>query len=243
MYKIILPNFQGPFDLLLYFIKRDELNIYDIPISKIADEFLNYIKIMSHFDLDLAGEFIVMAANLMYIKTQMLLPRQKNEDGFEVEDPRKQLVQNILEYIQFKEAAKNLSSLANSHKFILYKENLAAEYAQANISSAYKNATLFDLLKAFALALNRKNTSAKPVHVVEIFNVNIDDKKTLIKDVLALKKRTTFFELIKEQDRKHVIVTFLAILEMMKQKQIFISQNEPFGDIIISGYPEENINQ
>ncbi len=239
MYKIILPNFQGPFDLLLYFIKRDELNIYDIPISKITNEFLNYIKIMTHFDLDLAGEFVVMAANLMYIKTQMLLPRQTSETGEEIEDPRKQLVQNILEYMQFKEASKILGTLANDCKFFLYKKNLTAEYAQANINSAYKNATLFDLLKAFGSSLNR-NISVKPTHVVEVFNISVDEKKAMILEALATKKRITFFELVKEQNRKHIIVTFLAILEMMKQKQIFISQEEAFADINIFIYPEEN---
>ncbi len=238
MYKIILPNFQGPFDLLLYFIKRDELNIYDIPISKIASEFLNYIKLMSYFDLDLAGEFVVMAANLMYIKTQMLLPRQISENGEEMEDPRQQLVQNILEYMQFKEAAKELSAVAAHQKFYLERMNFEAEYAQANINTAYKNATLFDLLKAFGNALKRD--VAKPnVHVVELMNINIDDKKKLIEDVITQKKRINFSELVKSQSRPHIIVTFLALLEMLKMRKIFITQTDTFADIIISEYPKE----
>ena len=154
MYKIVLPNFQGPFELLLYFIKRDELNIYDIPIAKIADEFLNYIKLMKKFDLEVAGEFIVMAANLMYIKTQMLLPRPVSEDGSEVEDPREQLVQNILEYLQFKDAAKKLNENLKVKQYMFGRGNFTAEYQQANFDNVYKNATLFDILKSFAIIGN-----------------------------------------------------------------------------------------
>jgi segregation and condensation protein A len=237
MYKIILPNFEGPFDLLLYFIKRDELNIYDIPISKIAFEFLNYIKLMNLLDIELAGEFVVMAANLVYIKTQMLLPRQKNEDGTFEEDPRKQLVQNILEYMQFKEVAKEFSIAANANKFVLYRGNFAAELANLNMNATYKNATLFDLLKAFGNALNR-NSPQKNVHIVEMFNVTIEEKLAEIYQKLTTKKRFTFSEFVKNQPKQHIIVAFLAMLELMKAGKIFISQEESFSDIIISEIPE-----
>ncbi len=234
MYKIILPNFQGPFDLLLYFIKRSELNIYDIPIAKLADEFLNYIKFMKHFDIEVAGEFIVMAANLIYIKTQMLLPRQKSDDGEELEDPREQLVQNILEYVQFKEAAKNLNTMVNQRKFMLNRGNLSAEYVQANIDIVYKNSTLFDILKSFARAIQRNLYKEENVHVIEIEAVNIEEKKVLIKKLIQDKKRITFNEITKNISKLHIVVTFLAMLELMKNGFIFITQEDIFGDIIIS---------
>jgi len=234
MYKIILPNFQGPFDLLLYFIKRSELNIYDIPIAKLADEFLNYIKFMKHFDIEVAGEFIVMAANLIYIKTQMLLPRQKSDDGEELEDPREQLVQNILEYVQFKEAAKNLNTMVNQRKFMLNRGNLSAEYVQANIDIVYKNSTLFDILKSFARAIQRNLYKEENVHVIEIESVNIEEKKVLIKKLIQDKKRITFNELTKNIPKLHIVVTFLAMLDLMKNGFIFITQEDIFGDIIIS---------
>ena len=234
MYKIILPNFQGPFDLLLYFIKRSELNIYDIPIAKLADEFLNYIKFMKHFDIEVAGEFIVMAANLIYIKTQMLLPRQKSDDGEELEDPREQLVQNILEYVQFKEAAKNLNTMVNQRKFMLNRGNLSAEYVQANIDIVYKNSTLFDILKSFARAIQRNLYKEENVHVIEIESVNIEEKKVLIKKLIQDKKRITFNEITKNISKLHIVVTFLAMLELMKNGFIFITQEDIFGDIIIS---------
>ena len=236
MYKIILPNFEGPFDLLLYFIKRDELNIYDIPISKITLEFLNYIKLMNYFDIELAGEFIVMAANLMYIKTQMLLPRQVSTDGIPEEDPRKQLIQNILEYKQIKEAVGKLSILSEVNKYYLCKLNFDAELAQANQNTTYKNATLYDLLIAYGTALNR-NTTKKDVHIIEIFNISVADKITEIEQVLLNTKRFTFSQLVKEQNKQHIIVSFLAILELMRHGKIFITQNVPFEDFIISEVP------
>jgi len=238
MYKIILPNFEGPFDLLLYFIKRDELNIYDIPISKITFEFLNYIKLMNLFDIELAGEFVVMAANLMYIKTQMLLPRQVNADGTIEEDPRKQLVQNILEYMQFKEAARNLSFFANENKFLLCRENFDAELAQVNLSAIYKNATLYDLMKAYGTAINRAVVKPK-VHIVEMFNITVEEKLAEIKQKLVMNKRFTFSQLVEKQTRQHIIVAFLAVLELMKIGEIFITQETPFSDFTISENPEK----
>ncbi|MPM98732.1 Segregation and condensation protein A [bioreactor metagenome] len=240
MYKIVLPNFEGPFDLLLYFIKRDELNIYDIPISKITFEFLNYIKLMTYFDIELAGEFIVMAANLMYIKTQMLLPKQVNENGIIEEDPRERLIRNMLEYMQFKDVAKKLSFRANENKFLIYRGNFDAELDQLNIKATYKNSTLYDLLKAYCNALNRKETK-DDVHIVEMFNVTVEEKIAMIRTELINSKRFTFSQLIQGQTRQHIIVSFLAILELIKSGQIFITQNEPFDDFTISEKPNDNI--
>ena len=235
MYKIILPNFEGPFDLLLYFIKRDELNIYDIPISKITSEFLNYIKLMNYFDIELAGEFVVMASNLMYIKTKMLLPQQINEDGI-IEDPRSQLIQNILEYKQFKEVAGKLSILAEVNKYYLYRLNFEAEHSKINQNAIYKNATLYDLLIGYGIALNRKSEK-RSIHIIEMFNISVDEKINEIIKKLTHTKRFTFSELVLNQTKNHIIVSFLAILELMKTGKLFITQNEPFTDFIISEVP------
>lgn len=239
MYKIQLPDFEGPFDLLLYFIKRDEINIYDIPISKITEEFLNYIRLMQHFDLELAGEFILMASTLMYVKTQMLLPRQTDENGIEIDDPRKVLVQKILEYKQYKEASYELAAKADSNRYSFYRELFEAEYQQAESGNIYKNATLFDLMKAFQIALSRSNT-AEPQHVVEVFNVSVDDKIVYLNEMLARQPRLSFFAVISNCNRQHIIVTFLAILEMMKLQVIYIHQDENFEDISISARPSNN---
>lgn len=237
MYKIKLPNFEGPFDLLLYFIKRDELNIYDIPIAKITEEYLKYIKLMNYFDLELAGEFLVMVATLMYIKTQMLLPISKNEDE-KIEDPRTVLVQKLIEYKQFKEASKELSQFAENNKYIFYRQLF--EKAQVNEDDIYyENSTLFDLIRAFKIALERTQGKIKE-HIIQIPSISINEKITFIKNKLKKQKKISFYSLVFGESRKNIIITFLAILEMIKMSLIKIYQESNFDDIIIVN-PEELI--
>ncbi len=238
MYKIRLPNFEGPFDLLLYFIKRDELNIYDIPIAKITAEYLKYIRLMRFFDLELAGEFLVMVTTLMYIKTQMLLPKVESENGEEVEDPRTILVQKLIEYKQFKEASRELSGMSDNQRYIYYR-NLFAE-SQPETENPddiyYENSTLFDLLRAFKIAIDRSQGAINE-HIVQIEKETIEEKTTLIKQKLKVNKRLSFFSLIQNSSRMNILVTFLAILEMIKEKLIFIKQDEMYEDIIIMERP------
>lgn len=242
MYKIILPNFEGPFDLLLYFIKRDELNIYDIPISKITEEFLKYIRLMQFFDLELAGEFLVMAATLMYIKSQLLLPREdKNEDG-EIEDPRTQLVQRLIEYKQFKSAAHELYTYSEENKYVYYRKlfDSDANLAENSGDIYYKNATLFDLLNAVNKFIARNKAINDNKHIVKIFPITIEEKVAMIYDLLKTKTRFSFFKLFSSWDRQHIVTTFVAILELIKRKEIYIQQENNFDDIIISKRPKDN---
>ncbi len=232
MYKIVLSNFEGPFDLLLYFIKRDELNIYDIPISRITEEFLNYIKMMKYFDLELAGEFILMASTLMYIKAQMLLPRPKSDDDSEIEDPRTGLVRKLLEYKLFKDAAQDLGTLAESQKYVYYRNLFDSDRDLMESSASYKNANLFDLINALNNVLN-KNVLIQPSHIVQLEQITVDEKIDMILDILKRSKRISFYELTKKITRPHIIVTFLAILELLKYQKIWIHQEENFVDIII----------
>lgn len=233
MYKIRLPNFEGPFDLLLYFIKRDEVNIYDIPIAKITKEFLNYIRLIQIFDLELAGEFILMASDLMYIKAQMLLPRPVNEDGEEIDDPRTNLVRRLLEYKQIKDGATEIKALEEEQKYTYYRELFQADMRFAEETENYKNTNLFDLLKAFKKAIERGNY-VEVNHHINFEPISIEDKSELILTKLKAKARLSFFEITKGLSRQHIVVTFLAILEMLKSKKIFIIQKENFDDIIIS---------
>lgn len=232
MYKIVLPNFEGPFDLLLYFIKRDELNIYDIPISRITEEFLSYIKMMQYFDLELAGEFILMASSLMYIKAQMLLPRANNDDELEIEDPRTGLVRKLLEYKVYKDAAKDLGDLAENNKYVYYRNIFDSDRNLLENMASYKNANLFDLINAFRTAMQKAATQ-EPQHIVQLESLTVEEKSDMILKVLSSYKRISFFELTNNIDRSHIIVTFLAILELMKYQKIWISQDENFTDIII----------
>jgi segregation and condensation protein A len=235
MYKIRLPNFEGPFDLLLYFIKRDELNIYDIPISKITNEVLKYIRLMQLFDLELAGEFILMASTLMYIKTQMLLPRAEvNADG-EIEDPRNQLVQNINEYILYKQASMEMSSLMEEHRYDYYRRLFEQDLklAEANSIQEYKNASLFDLMTAYKKAMDKINEKPSE-HLIQLIPISVEEKITFIIDKLKRKARITFFDLVKDDLKINIVVTFLAILDMIRSGKIFIVQDDIFDDIVIS---------
>lgn len=243
MYKIRLPNFEGPFDLLLYFIKRDELNIYDIPIAKITKEFLKYVTLMKHFDLELAGEFLVMASTLMYIKTQMLLPQVLTEDGEELEDPRTLLVQRLIEYKQFKEAARDLKIMREDQRYTYYRYLFTGDQQVVEQAGAehYKNSTLFDLMKAFKAALDR-STAQPQEHVVDLYQLTVGEKRTQIIDLLRSKPRIGFFELTENMQKDHVIVTFLAVLDLIKLNKIIITQSDVFDDIAISARPSFNLN-
>lgn len=234
MYKIKLSNFEGPFDLLLYFIKRDEIDIYDIPIARITEEFLKYIRLMQIFDLELAGEFILMASTLLSIKSQMLLPRNESDDSSEQEDPRRQIVQRLLEYRQFKDAAAKFSTFEENQKYIYYRQilGMANDLSKDINSNEYQNSTLFDLIRAFQKALDRKNIEPQS----QLITANAIPIEKRIEDILQelnLKKRISFFELTQFDDRISIIVSFLAILELIKINKISIVQNNLFDDIIV----------
>lgn len=236
MYKLKLPNFEGPFDLLLYFIKRDELNIYDIPISKITSEFLKYIRLMQQFDLELAGEFLVMAATLMYIKTQMLLPRDEEIEGGAEEDPRTQLVQKLLEYKRYKEASMNLREIEENQRYVYYRrmfeeDRKNAEEAQKN---NYSNADLFDLMRAFSKVMNRKEAPPEATHIINLFPITVEEKSAELLKALGKKKRVIFADYIGDMNKPAIIITFLAILDLFRKRLINLMQDESFDDIIIS---------
>lgn len=233
MYKIKLPVFEGPFDLLLYFIKRDELNIYDIPISKITEEFLEYIRIMKLLDLDLAGEFIVMSSTLMQIKSQMLLPRFQDENGEEIEDPRTELVQKLIEYKQIKEGAETLKKNEEDYKYFLERENFKYEEDLSKLSNEGINVGLFDLINALNKIIKRKNSDLIS-HNVSLFNYSVEvERENLLKE-LNIKKNISFTKFISKAPKQQIVVCFLAILDLVRLNEILISQNDTYDDIIIS---------
>lgn len=239
MYNIKLPNFEGPFDLLLYFIKRDEVNIYDIPIAKITEEFLSYIRLMKLFDLELAGEFILMASTLMYIKTTMLLPRSVDEDGNEIEDPRTLLVERLLEYYQYKEAAGELEQLEENNRYNYYRSVFEADEQLIQKNSDYKNAELFDLLNAFQSILKRKDEEVVE-HEVQMLKVTVEEQIEVLKALIKAQGRLSFVRMMSNMERQVIVVTFLALLELLRKQKIFIMQNHSFDDIIIAQKPMMN---
>src|SRR3990172_473169 len=173
MYKIKLDHFEGPLDLLLFFIKRDELNIYDIPISKITKEFLEYVNLIKLLDLEIAGDFILMASALMHIKVRMLLPREVDEKGEEI-DPRADLIQALLEYKKYKEVAEDLSFMESNQRKLSYRGNYSYDEKEAppEFEVLLKNVSIFDLAKAFKTAI--EGIKEPVIHEINRTNVTID---------------------------------------------------------------------
>ncbi|MCX6155437.1 MAG: segregation/condensation protein A [Candidatus Kapabacteria bacterium] len=241
MYKIVLPNFSGPFDLLLYLIKKEEVNIYDIPIAKITREFLNYVRLMRIFDLDLAGEFLVMASTLMYIKIKLLLPKDETTSNLDnPEDPVTELTNRLLEYKKIKHSASELAALAEGQRYTYYRKLFEAEHYQAEKQHGeiYKNATIFDLLTAFNKLLSRANQNVKSNYLIQLVNDSVDDFNEKIFKILKMKKRLSFMELCDGATVRQIVVSFLSILDLLKKRMIFIKQSDSFDEIIIAIMPE-----
>lgn len=242
MYSVRLQNFEGPLDLLLFFIKRDELDIYDIPIASITQEFLEYVKVLELLDLELAGEFIVMASMLVQIKAQMLLPREESAASvlgdIDDDDPRAELVRRLLEYRRFREASESLALSVENQRYVMYRNVFEAEEIHAAETGAYRNATLFDLLKALKRAIERAPDKPDP-HVVTRFPITVEEKSEEIMHTLGQRPAVRFFELIGGLTKMHIVVTFLALLELAKLHRIIVRQDERFDDIIIATRHEE----
>ncbi len=242
MYSVRLNNFEGPLDLLLFFIKRDELDIYDIPIASITQEFLEYVKVLELLDLELAGEFIVMASMLVQIKAQMLLPREESAASvlgeIDDDDPRAELVRRLIEYKRFREASDSLALSVENQRYVMYRNVFEAEEIHAADTGAYRNATLFDLLKALKRAIERAPEKPDP-HVVTRFPITVEEKSEEIIHMLRQRPAVRFFELIGGLTKMHIVVTFLALLELAKLHRIIVQQDERFDDIIIAQRSDE----
>lgn len=231
-YKVKLEIFEGPLDLLLYLIKKDEIDIYDIPIERITKQYLSYMEVFKILDLDVAGDFVVMAANLIYIKSRSLLPKdqQPPEEAAEEDDPRWELVRQLIEYKKFKDAAGHLQQreVAQENLFsrVPEKPEFAAERPIGEVS-------IFDLINAFQNILKRLN---KAEDLREIFeeNFSVSDKIDLIMKMTASGVGVRFSELFAgAASRTEVVVTFLALLELIRLKQLRVAQSEEFGEIEI----------
>ncbi len=235
MYKIKLPVFEGPFDLLLFLIRKNEIDIYDIPIAQITREYLEYIELMKMLDLEVAGEFIEMVATLILIKTRMLLPGQESgEEVGEAEDPRLQLTLQLLEYKRFKESSTHLKNLETERRNY-FPRKIHSSQKKVRISEQAEeeftiDATLFDLLTAFKTALD--NMPKITVHQVKTVRVTIEDQVKYIFEKFEDNTHILFSELVKPMPEKiYLIVTFLAILDLMRLKMISVKQSAVFGEI------------
>lgn len=230
MYRVQLKNFEGPLDLLLFFIKRDELDIYDIPISYITNQFLEYINLMEELDLDVASEFILMASMLMSIKAKMMLPQEESGDELDEHDPRYELVQQLLEYKRYKEMAGKMEEIeeeAQKKHFRGYHEVDRVD-KQAS-GEALQDVTMFDLMTAFNKVL-RDIKKQDAIHHVEKIEHTIEEQTEYVLNRLQEKGRTAFRTFCMElKSRAKIVVTFLAVLEMLKESQInlYVEDNDP----------------
>ncbi|HUX61411.1 MAG TPA: segregation/condensation protein A [Ignavibacteriaceae bacterium] len=233
MYKIKLDQFEGPLDLLLFFIKRDELNIYDIPISKITKEFLDYVNLIQMLDLELAGDFILMASTLMHIKVRLLLPREIDEKGEEI-DPRSELIQALLEYKKYKEMSEELSFFETSQRKINYRGNYSADekIAPPDYEILLKNVTIFDLAKAIKKVLD--GVKPEVFHEIKKINISIEEQISFIMNNLEKQTELHFLSLINDMREKiRIVITFVALLELTKMGMIGIKESPNFNDFVL----------
>ena len=233
MFNIKIENFEGPLDLLLYFIKRDKIDIYDIPITQITNEYISVIDEAKKLDVSIAGEFLFMASMLLRIKTQMLLPRQINDESLDIEDPRIDLVAQLLEYKKYKSIANKLKNLHFENKDSFFRNSSKVIYDQSpNASDFLNEVTLYDISKIFKDAVNNAPTQDS----FEIYRetVSLKDQQDFILQQFNNDKILSLKNLVKKLETKlEIIVTFLALLEMIKRSEIICSQKENFEDIEI----------
>ena len=232
-YLVNLPLFQGPLDLLLYLLNKEELDIYDIPIAKITRQYLEYVELIQTFDLELAGEYILMAATLIRLKTRMLLPRDPEEP--EEDDPRHELMLALIEYRKYKEAGDVLRD-----KAIIEEGKVVPPWPIGDLEvkiDLSPGTTLFDLLSAFKEMLSEKVEEA--AHQINPETVSVEERVAHVTQFLQDREFATFGELFLDSPRKIVaIVTFMALLEMARLRRIMISQSNLFEDIRV--YRGEN---
>lgn len=233
-YKIKLEVFEGPLDLLLYLIKEEELNIYDIPITRITEQYLEYLNLMELLDLEVAGEFLVMAATLMQIKSKMLLPPDPATVEAEETDPRAELVRRLLEYKAYKEVASRLKGFEENQSGVFSRVGALPELPlEEDGDSPFTGVSLFDLISALAKAL--KNMPRDVFHQILKDEFTVAEKVHDIFHRLLKEPVIYFSRLFKEaKNRSEVITTFLALLELIRLKEVTIRQENRFDEIEIT---------
>ena len=231
-YTVRLEMFEGPLDLLLHLIHKNELDIINIPIALITEQYLEYLKLMKVLNLDIAGEYLLMASTLLYIKSKMLLPASPEEGEEEGEDPRAELVRRLLEYQKYKEAAAELEKRPMLDRDVFIRSTSmeiedAGEEGRVEVS-------LFELVEAFRKILER--VKAEEFHEVILDRLSVEEKAQEILSLLQREKRSMAFHLLfpEQASRRVIIITFLAILELVKMKLVRIFQLAPFETIRLS---------
>ena len=228
-----LDDFEGPMDLLLHLIKEKKMDLMNIKIEVIIDEYLKFIDEMERLNLDIASSYLVMASELLEMKSRLLLPRHEEEEDEEEVDPQQELVNRLIEYQKYKDLTEDFKELESERKQIYTRlpENLK-EYSSTDKMINNSDVTLDDLLLAFQKFLERKKLE-QPLHTkITRKEMSVEERRVSIRKILTTKKKVNFLELFDVLNKEYVVVTFLAILEMAKQNELRISQEEEYGDII-----------
>ena len=227
-YRVDLPAFSGPLDLLLYLIKKEEVDIWDVPISRITKQYLKYIELMHELNLEIAGEFVLMAATLIHIKARLLLPRDENDP--EEADPREELIMALIEYKKYREASEILRE-----KALLEERKYVPELPIGKIETKVDlspGTSLFDLIRAFKEVLESRRSEV--VHQVDTEEVSIEDRITYVMALLRQREFATFPELFEDIPKRIIaIVTFIALLELSRTRRVAIHQAIPFSEVRI----------
>jgi len=229
-YEIRIENFEGPLDLLLHLIKKNEMDIYDIPIADITGQYLAYLDAMKSLNLDVAGEFLLMAATLLHIKSRLLLPQAQDEEPEEEEeDPRAELVRRLLEYQKYKEAAISLDAMP-----LLGREVFARTFPSPDLEQAeegeFEAVGLYDLVEALRSLL--KDAPVETYHEIDVDSLSVTERVNVVLSLLAGRENLAFSELFQTRpERNEVVVTFLATLELVRLKLVRLMQSSRFGPI------------
>jgi segregation and condensation protein A len=239
-YTIKLKQFEGPFDLLLFFIERDELDIYDIPISKITEDFLLYIKELERLNIDIASEFILVAATLMRIKAKLLLPRKEiDELGNEI-DPREELTQRLLEYKKYKEILDEMRTMEETRSTKFQRGNVSTELrviaSKALVDVELESLTLYKLLTTFQKLMEEYEIrGSQTIHRIAKYNYTIEEQQTFIMSKLKKGTKVGFKNLFTGLENKiHAIVTFLSLLELLNIQRVLVTQGEGINNFWIT---------
>ena len=233
MYEITIDNFNGPMDLLLHLIKESKVDIWDIKIVDITEQYLNYIQAMEKLNLNIASEYLVMASELIEMKSKLLLPRVTDSEEVEEEDPREVLIRRLVEYQKYKDMTKNFKELESlRQEFYTKAPGSLKEYKDEGTVIA-NDVTLDDLMLAFQKFLERKKASQPLSTTVTKKEITVEERRKNIKSILSEKGKVDFFELFEVITKEYIVVTFLAILEMARKNELTIYQENDFDKIIV----------
>lgn len=236
-YQVKIDGFEGPLDLLLHLIKQYEIDIYDIPVALITAQYLEYIETMQKLDLNVASEFLVMAATLVAIKSEMLLPNQEitDEDDYDENDPRAELVSRLIEYRKYKDAAEQLKEIEGEEKESYTRSpELLKEFIKEKPPIKENAASVYDMLQAMQDVFNRKKWNQPMTTTIEKIEIPIQQRMEEVLEIVELSEHGVKFEtLFPYYSKSHIIVTFMAMLELMKQKLIYCEQERTFDQLIL----------